>query len=147
MNEGIYFKRKWVVAPGREEKNNKRTKNSGQPFGFFFVFVFVCFLPSSEVVFFTFITKILRSLQISVYRQSVPYNVLLKVQLLYILENSTGPITVADISDETKSHLKLFFKRWMMLYTITVYPLDDAIIGFSKTSRCRRDRARKKTKP
>ena len=34
----------------------------------------------------------------------------------------------------------------MMLYTITVYPVDDAIIGFSNTSRCRRDRARKKKK-
>ena len=32
-------------------------------------------------------------------------------------------------SDETKSHPKLFFKLWMMLYTITVYPVDDAI-GF-----------------
>ena len=32
----------------------------------------------------------------------------------------------------------------MMLYTITVYPVDDAIIGFSNTSRCRRDHARKK---
>ena len=33
-----------------------------------------------------------------------------------------------------------------MLYTITVYLVDDAIIGFSNTSRCRRDRARKKNK-
>ena len=54
MNEGIYFKRKWVVAPGREEKNNKRTKILDSRSGFFVLFLFLLFLPSSEVVFFTF---------------------------------------------------------------------------------------------
>ena len=52
MNERIYFKRKWVVAPGREEKNNKRTKILDSRSGFFVLFLL--FLPSSEVVFFTF---------------------------------------------------------------------------------------------
>ena len=56
MNERIYSKRKWVVAPGREERNNKRTKILDSRSGFFvlFLFLFVFFLPSSEVVFFTF---------------------------------------------------------------------------------------------
>ena len=54
MNERIYFKRKLVVAPGREEKNNKRTKILDSRSGFFVLFLFLLFLPSSEVVFFTF---------------------------------------------------------------------------------------------
>ena len=141
MNERVYFRRKWVVAPGREEKNNKRTKILDSRSDFF-VFVF-CFYLVRRLCFSHFITKILRSLQISVYRQIVPYNVLLKVQLLHILEISTGPIKVADISDETRKPPKTLFKRWMMLYTITVYPVDDAIIVFSNNSRCPRDRARK----
>ena len=54
MNERIYFKRKSVVAPGREEKNNKRTKFWIAVRVFFVLFLFLLFLPSSEVVFFTF---------------------------------------------------------------------------------------------
>ena len=54
MNErNFYCKRKWVVAPGRKEQNNKRTKNCGSVVGFL-VFFFFFFSPSSEVVFFTF---------------------------------------------------------------------------------------------
>ena len=43
-----------IVAPGREEKNNKRTKILDSRSGFFVLFLFLLFLPSSEVVFFTF---------------------------------------------------------------------------------------------
>ena len=63
---------------------------------FLFCFCFYYFYLVRRFCFSHFITKILRSLQISVYRQNVPYNVLLKVQLLHILEISTGPFKVAD---------------------------------------------------
>ena len=110
---------------------------------FLFCFCFCYFYLVRRLCFSHFITKILRSSQISVYRQNVPYNALLKVQLLHILEISTGPIKVADIFGWDKKLPKTFFQT-----------VDDAIHynclssgwrnWFSNTSRCRRDRARKK---
>ena len=143
---GFILKENRLLPQGGKRRTTREQKFWIAVRVFLFCFCFCYFYLVRRLCFSHFITKILRSLQISVYRQNVPYNVLLKVQLLHILEISTGPIKVADILGWAKSHPKLFFKRWMMLYTITVYPVDDAIIGFSNTSRCRRDRARKKNK-
>ena len=77
---------------------------------FLFCFCFCYFYLVRRLCFSHFITKILRSLQISVYRQNVPYNVLLKAQLLHILEISTGPIKVADIFGWDKKLPKTFFQ-------------------------------------
>ena len=133
---GFILKENGLLPQGGKRKTTTEQKFWIAVRVFLFCFCFCYFYLVRRLCFSHFITKILRSLQISVYRQNVPYNVLLKVHLSRLL----------TFSDETKSHPKLFFKGWMMLYTITVYLVDDAIIGFSNTSRCRRDRARKKNK-
>ena len=131
---GFILKENGLLPQGGKRRTTREQKFWIAVRVLLFCFCVCYFYLVRRLCFSHFITKILRSLQISVYRQNVHYNVLLKVHLSRLL----------TFSDETKSHPKLFFKGWMMLYTITVYLVDDAIIGFSNTSRCRRDRARKK---
>ena len=51
---GFILKENGLLPQGGKEKNNKRTKILDSRSGFFVLFLFLLFLPSLEVVFFTF---------------------------------------------------------------------------------------------
>ena len=107
---GFILKENGLLPQGGKRRTTREQKFWIAVRVFLFCFCFCYFYLVRRLCFSHFITKILRSLQISVYRQNVPYNVLLKAQLLHILEISTGPIKVADIFGWDKKLPKTFFQ-------------------------------------
>ena len=95
--KGFILKENGLLPQGGKRRTTREQKFWIAVRVFLFCFCVCYFYLVRRLCFSHFITKILRSLQISVYRKNVPYNVLLKVQLLHILEISTGPIKVAEI--------------------------------------------------
>lgn len=98
---GFILKENGLLPQGGKRRTTREQKFWIAVRVLLFCFCVCCFYLVRRLCFSHFITKILRSLQISVYRQNVPYNVLLKVHLSRLL----------TFSDETKSHPKLLFQR------------------------------------